>query len=171
MRSVDSGLSHFDHVLNAVLLLTWVAVKQGDAVGLLTFSGDSERWLPPQKGGGAMNAVLRSVYDLHTTLEPPDYLEAATRLLARQRRRCLAVLLTNLRDEDTGELLPAMRLLGNRNLALVASLRELATREVLERTPAGLPRGLEERRHPPLPERPPGDPRGAPQPRRPDRRR
>lgn len=142
MRALDGDLSHFDHVLNAVLLLTWVAVRQGDAVGLLTFSGAAERWLPPQKGQTAIASVLRSVYDLRTTLEPPDYLEAATRLLARQRRRCLVVLLTNLRDEDAGELLPALTLLGRRNLALVTSLRESATRRALALPPADFSEAL-----------------------------
>ena len=34
MRSQDGELSHFDHALNACLLLSYVALRQGDAVGL-----------------------------------------------------------------------------------------------------------------------------------------
>lgn len=40
MRARDGEIAHFDHVLNAVLLLSWVALGQGDAVGLMTMSGE-----------------------------------------------------------------------------------------------------------------------------------
>jgi uncharacterized protein (DUF58 family) len=130
MRARDGELTHFDHVLNAALLLSWVALRQGDAVGLMTLAG-ADRWLAPRKGSLGMSSILRSVYDLQTSLEPPDYQEAVTRLTARQKRRSLVVLMTNLRDEDTGELLPALSMLGRRHLVLLASLREAVLREVL----------------------------------------
>ncbi len=123
MHARDGELSHFDHVLNAVLLLTYVALRQGDSVGFLTFAG-ADRWLPPQKGAAAMNTVLERVYDLQTTTAPSDYLAAAEKLAILQRRRSLVVLVSNLRDEDSSELLPALRLLRTRNLVLLASLRE-----------------------------------------------
>ena len=63
----------------SVLLLAYVALRQGDAVGFQTFSGP-ERWLPPVKGPAGLQAILRLVYDLETTASPSDYLEAATRL-------------------------------------------------------------------------------------------
>lgn len=46
MRSQDGDLSHFDHALNASLLLAYVALRQGDAVGAMTFAGDDRRHLP-----------------------------------------------------------------------------------------------------------------------------
>ncbi len=136
MRAHDGELSHFDHALNAALLLAYVALRQGDAVGLLTFSGE-RRFLPPLKGLG-LPAVLRAVYDLEPTPAPSDYLEAATELMQRQRRRALVILLTNLRDEDSAEILPALRLLRTRHLVLLASLREQVLGEVLERAPQNL---------------------------------
>jgi len=132
LRSRDGDLSHFDHALNAVLLMTWVAVRQGDSVGLMTFSG-RDRWLPPRKGSTAMSAVLNRTYDLETTREPSDYSEAARRLMARQRRRSLVVLVTNLRDEDGADLPEALALLRSRHLVLLASLKEPVLREALER--------------------------------------
>lgn len=137
MRARDGELAHFDHALNAVLLLAYVALRQGDSVGLLTFSGE-RRFLPPVKGASGLPAVLRAVYDLESTTAPSDYLEAATELMQRQRRRALVVLLTNLRDEDSAEILPALRLLRTRHLVLLASLREQVLGEVLERAPQNL---------------------------------
>lgn len=130
MRSREAGLSHFDHVLTAVLLLTYAAARQGDAVGLSTFGGEA-RWLPPVKGRAATAAVLDAVHDLETSAEVPDYLAATTHLQARLRRRALVLVLTNLRDEDASELLPALALLRRRHLVVVASLRERVLGETL----------------------------------------
>lgn len=132
MHAQDGDLTHFDHVLNTVLLLSYVALRQGDAVGFLTFSGE-ERWLPPVQGNVGLEAILRLVYDLETTHSPSDYLEAATRLMMRQKRRALVLLLSNLRDEDSDEIVPALRLLRTRHLVLLASLRETILKESLDR--------------------------------------
>lgn len=137
MRARDDGLVHFDQVLNTVLLLAFVALRQGDAVGIMTFSGE-RRWLPPAKGRRALAEILHRVYDLETTNAPPDYLEAATELMVRQRRRALVVLLSNLRDEDSQELRSALELLRTRHLVVLASLRESALRDRLDRPPRDL---------------------------------
>lgn len=123
MRAVDGALTHFDHCLNALLLVAYIALRQGDAVGLMTF-GARERWLAPIKGRASMNVLINSVYDLDTSLEPPDYVAAAARVRALQSRRSLIVLVTNQRDDDEEELRPALALLRKRHLVLLASLRE-----------------------------------------------
>lgn len=129
MRSQDDELSHFDHALNACLLLSYVALRQGDAVGLATFAGNHQRYLPPNKGAGQINVLLNGLYDLDTSQQPADFAAAADTLLARQRRHSLVILVTNLRDEDDQELLAAVRRLSRQHRVLIASLRE----EVLDR--------------------------------------
>jgi len=124
MRSQDGELAHFDHALNACLLLSYIALRQGDAVGLSTFASDRAHYLAPVKGTGQLNVLLNSVYDLDSTQRPADYQAAVTQLLARQKRRALVVLVTNLRDEDDEELLTAVKRLSKQHRVLVASLRE-----------------------------------------------
>lgn len=125
MHAKEGDLTHFDHVLNAALLLSYVAIRQGDAVGVQAFAGQ-ERWLPPTRGPGTLQRLLDALHDLQTSTESPDYLGAAMELMARQRRRALVLLLTNLRDEFAAELLPAIQVMRRRHLVLVASTRELA---------------------------------------------
>lgn len=132
MLAQDDDLSHFDHSLNAILLLTYVALRQGDGVGFATFSGEN-RWLPPIKGIGLINHLFNQLYDLQPSTAAPDYAEAATRLLLRHRKRALVVLVTNLRDEDNADLLPAVQLLKRRHLVLVASMREQILDQELDR--------------------------------------
>jgi uncharacterized protein (DUF58 family) len=123
MASKDDALSHFDHTLNAALLLSHVALRQGDAVGMLTMGG-IHRYLEPRKSIGAVHAMLNRVYDLEPTLAVPDYDHAAREVMRHMRRRALVILLTNLRDEDDDTLLPALKLLRTRHFVVLASLRE-----------------------------------------------
>jgi uncharacterized protein (DUF58 family) len=123
MQARDDALSHMDHVLNAALLLAFVALRQGDAVGVASFGG-IERHQAPRKSMATLQSLLALTYDLQPTLHSPDFLGAAQALLGRQRKRALVVILSNLRDEDDDSLRPAIELLQRRHLVLVASLRE-----------------------------------------------
>jgi uncharacterized protein (DUF58 family) len=142
MRSQDDELSHFDHALNACLLLSYVALRQGDAVGLSTFASDTQRHLAPVKGTGQLNVLLNAVYDLDSTQRPADYQAAANQLLSRQKRRALVVLVTNLRDEDDEELLSAVKRLSAQHRVLVASLREETLDTLRNTTVQTLPEAL-----------------------------
>ncbi len=123
MRALDGGVPQFDRVLNAILLVAHVALRQGDQVAVKSFGG-SDRWLPPMKGSHAMPVLLNHLYDYQTTPAPSDFSEAVEKLMTRQRRRSLVIVLTNLRGEDGKELLPALQVLHSRHLVLLASMRE-----------------------------------------------
>lgn len=126
--------SHFDESLNALMLLAWVALKDGDEVGLMTFGnapGEARRFAP-RKGLQSLNALMGSIYDIQPQAEHSDYLQAATELMRSQAKRSLVVVLTNFRDEDGSELAPALKLMRSRHLVLLASLREEALREMAE---------------------------------------
>jgi uncharacterized protein (DUF58 family) len=123
MGAKDGELAHFDHVLNAALLLAYVALRQGDAVGLLTMSGP-QRWFAPRKSAATVNLLLNHVYDLQPSHATTDYHAAATEVVQRMRKRALVVVLSNMRDEDDDTLGPALGLLQSRHLVLFASLRE-----------------------------------------------
>ena len=131
MRTKDGALSHFDHTLNAVLLLSYVALKQGDAVGFMAFGGP-QRWLKPVKGAHQVNTLLNQVYDLHPTNRASDYIKAAQDLAVLHKKRALVVLASNLRDDDISELDPAVSLLSRHHLLLMANLREALLDETVQ---------------------------------------
>ncbi len=129
MRTKDGDLSHFDHSLNAALLLSYVALQQGDAVGIGTFStkndvSNNQRWIKPARGKRNLQRILNSVYDIQPGSYAPDYSAAAKSILMRQKKRALIVFITNVRDEDSDDLRTALILLKKRHLVLVASMRE-----------------------------------------------
>ena len=123
MRHADDNYTHLDQAINSMLLLAYVAIQQGDAVGFKSFAGD-ERWVPPKKGPNVVNNLLRKTYDLPSTLHSADYLMAAEDVLHYQRRRSLVIFVTNTRDDDYENLVAAIRLLSVRHLVILADLRE-----------------------------------------------
>jgi uncharacterized protein (DUF58 family) len=132
-RQGGIGASHFDQVLNATMLLTYVALKQGDAVGAMTFGtrpGEA-RWFAPRKGAVTLNALMGELFDVQPTPTHSDYLRATEDFLRRQRKRALVIVITNFRDEDSNELGQALRLLRSRHLVMTASLREGVVGELM----------------------------------------
>ncbi|MCU7937263.1 MAG: DUF58 domain-containing protein [Candidatus Thiodiazotropha sp. (ex Dulcina madagascariensis)] len=141
MRHQDSDGAHFDQALNAMLLLSYVADRQGDAVGFLSFGGEA-RWQPPMKGGDLVRRLLDRTYDLDSTLQAADYLAAAHKLMPLQRRRALVIILTNSRNEEQDDLLKAISLLVRRHLVMVADLHEASLDRVVEHPVVDLPGAL-----------------------------
>jgi len=137
----DGELAHFDHVLDAALVVSYLALRQGDGVGLLASGGDTA-WVPPQRGVGAIDNLLRATYALQPKPIATDFLQAATELSLRQRRRALVMLVTNLRDEDMDDLLAAVQVLRKRHLVCVASLREGALDAALAEEVHDLPAAI-----------------------------
>lgn len=134
MYGDERELTFLDHSLDAMLLLAYVALRQGDAVGLLTFGGQ-ERWLLPHKGLNHLNQILNASFDLRATAQASDVSSAMERTLSKLRKRTLIVLLSNLRDEQDEGLLSVLRLAQARHLVLLASLREQSLGTILEKTP------------------------------------
>jgi uncharacterized protein (DUF58 family) len=116
------------------MLLAYVALKEGDEVGAMTFGGGAAqtRSVAPRKGVRSLNSLIATLHDIEPQPTQPDYLAAASDLMKTQAKRSLVVVLTNFREEDGSELRSALDLMRTRHLVLVASLREKALREIAE---------------------------------------
>ena len=123
MRAKDGDISHFDHALNALLLSSFIALRQGDSVGLLSFAGQA-RWVTPIKGRSQISHLLEQIYDLHSTLDTTDYLEVAQQLISRQPKRSLIIIISSIEPEDRDDLGKAAHLLSQHHLVMVASMRQ-----------------------------------------------
>ena len=123
MRAVEKKLSYFDYALNALLMSSYIALDKGDAVGVMTFSGE-ESWMPPIKGKTSINQILNHLYALSTSTQSSDYVAAAENLLLKHRKRSLVILITNVRDEDNRDLHKAVEILSAQHLVMVVALQE-----------------------------------------------
>ncbi|MDF1629522.1 MAG: DUF58 domain-containing protein [Alcanivoracaceae bacterium] len=128
-----NGLSGFDHALNAALLLSWSAIKHSDKPGIMLFSNDTERWLPPRRGQQGINRLLSGLYTLQPGNRASDYSSAARKLLGRWHKHALLVLISRIQPDDEQELMNAVKLLGSRHLLMIADI-QLPAQENLRRS-------------------------------------
>jgi uncharacterized protein (DUF58 family) len=137
MTAESGGLSHLDHALNAVLMMSHVAARSGDRLGLVAYGDKVRTFVPPTGGPRAAQRLARAVYNLHPTLVEPDH-RAAFELVARRlRRRSLVVLFTQIIDEvAAATILKLTRSLVPRHLPLCALFRDPAV-EAQTHTPLG----------------------------------
>ena len=133
MTAVTGGLSLFDHALNATLMLSHVAARGGDRVGLLAFADGIKSYAPPAGGAGAARRIIQAGYDLHPELCETDYAAAFEHVGLRVRQRSLVVLFTQVVDEVAAtELLRLMRGVMPRHLPLMVILRDVEIDELVE---------------------------------------
>jgi uncharacterized protein (DUF58 family) len=115
--------SHFEKVLNSVILQAYVTLKQGDHFGLLTFAGE-QRWQAPHDSNACLNGVIETLFDIQPGPRPADYLDLAKSVQGLVQKRSLIIIVTQLRAETENELLLALTLMGKRHHVLIATLKE-----------------------------------------------
>ncbi|MDR2952401.1 MAG: DUF58 domain-containing protein [Treponema sp.] len=124
---IDSGYRlpdfQFDSALGAMLLLSYVALKRGDAVAAASF-GARELWIPPRKGMSAYTGLMNGLYDLHSAPVPSSPFSALENALARLRRRSFIILISNFREEDDKFLSWILPRIERRHLLLMVSFHE-----------------------------------------------
>ena len=133
MTARSAGLSLFDHALNATLMLSHVAARGGDRVGLLAFADGIKSYAPPVGGAGAARQIIQAGYDLHPDLVETDYAAAFEHVGLRVRKRSLVVLFTQVVDDvAAAELLRLMRGVMPRHLPLMVILRDVEIDAMVE---------------------------------------
>ncbi len=127
MRSPVGELSKLDHVINAVLLFSYVATRKGDRVGLLTFADAVGVFLPPRQGTGQFYRMLEVLYGVQSQPVEPDYGEALAYLGVKNKKRSLVVLFTDLSGGPSVQSLVAhMSALYPRHLPLCVTISDPA---------------------------------------------
>lgn len=99
MTNEASGISLLDHALNAALMLSYVALRQGDSVGMICFADRVLSFTPPMGGMNQMNQLLHSSFDRFPQRVESRYDEAFLHLATHCKKRSLVVLVTNVLDE------------------------------------------------------------------------
>lgn len=99
MTNERDGYSLLDHAFNSILMMAYVALHQGDSVGLLCFSDTIHSFIPPRGGASQMNRLIQAGFDRFPRLVESRYDQAFLYLSTHCKRRSLVVLATNVIDE------------------------------------------------------------------------
>ena len=127
MTQLAGAYSRFEYALSSALVLADVASTAGDRVGAMVFDDQLRALVPAQRGRAALQALRAAMVPLQPSLVEPDYSAAFRALAARQRKRALLVLLTDVIDARAARGLLAHLTRGaSRHLAVVVALRNEA---------------------------------------------
>jgi len=133
-------VSRLDHAINASLLLSYVAMKQGDYMGLVAFSDRIEAYVPPVKGRAALCRMNEALYRLEARPREPNYEQVCKFLALRHRKRSLIVILTDVIDSSASAMLLAyMARFARYHLPLCVTLRNLQVEQLAAEEPGGVP--------------------------------
>jgi uncharacterized protein (DUF58 family) len=126
MTAEAHGLSLFDHALNATLMLSHVAARAGDSVGLLAFADGVLSYAPPAGGTGATARIVQASYHLHPAITETNFSVAVEQIGLRVKKRTLVVLFTQVVDQvAANELLRQLRGLLPRHLPMLVPFRDV----------------------------------------------
>lgn len=99
MTNTREGYTLLDHALNSALMMAYVALHQGDSVGMLCFSDTVHAFLPPRGGKSQMNRLIHAGFDQFPRMVESRYDQAFLYLRNHCKRRSLVVLATNVIDD------------------------------------------------------------------------
>ncbi len=136
MLNETDGISHLDRGLNASIILSYIALGQGDNVSLIAFSNRIERYVGPVRGKAAVHSLIQKTYDLEPRHEASDYGLACEELLRRQKKRALVLLVTYaLDDQHLDAIGRYLRTLISSHLFLCVLLKDLPLVGLAEQMP------------------------------------
>jgi uncharacterized protein (DUF58 family) len=125
MLAEVEGKRKFDAVLNAALMLAYVAVQMDDKVGALVFADEVDLFSPPQRGKAQVGKLVDALHDAEPRMVESDYLYATTYLAKRWRKRSLIALFTDLIDPDASRMvLHAVGALRRQHLCVVITVAD-----------------------------------------------
>ena len=139
MQSAFRGMTLLDYAINASLVLSYVALRREDKVGLATFSNHFETFLPASQQAGQMQQLLESLYRQATNFGESDYSALSVHLNKHITKRSLLILYTNF-DSVVGmeRQLEALKFLSNRHVVLAVFFENASLTTFAERKPRHL---------------------------------
>ncbi|MEO8563254.1 MAG: DUF58 domain-containing protein [bacterium] len=127
MTQIAGAFARFEYALSSALVLADVASTAGDRVGAMVFDDQLRALVPAQRGRAALQALRTALVPVQPSLVEPDYAAAFRALAARQRKRALLVMLTDVIDGRAARALLGHLTRGaSRHLAIVVALRNEA---------------------------------------------
>ncbi len=136
MADPIAGVQRLDHAIHAAMVLAQTALRGGDLVGLHAYGAEPEAWVAPQSGIRHANKIAEACSGLTAQPVETNHVLGIHALLTRLSRRSLVVVLTELGDSTTAELMVEhLAHLVRRHLVVFVALDDPVVEEPLGRKP------------------------------------
>lgn len=120
MQMPFGGLSLLDYAINASLVISNIALKKQDKVGIITFSNKISNLLPAQRKADQLRRILEMLYNQKTKYQETDYERLYATVRNKIKQRSLLLLFTNFETLSGAERqLPYLRALAKHHLLVV----------------------------------------------------
>jgi len=134
---IAGAVPKLDHAVTTALLLSYVALKSGDRVGLFTFDARVGRYLEPEGGMKHHRTLTHFAAGVEYSDSETNYTFGLTTLLQSLNRRSLVVVLTDFVDTVTAELMVQnLDRLARRHVVMFVSFRDPDLERIAEAPPA-----------------------------------
>lgn len=136
MREPVNNVARLDHAINAGLVLSWIAMRGGDLVGIYGFDAVVRSYHAPARGLGRFSHVQRATAALDYNAEETNYTLGLAELNTRLKRRALVVLFTEFVDTITAELLiESLERMRNKHVVVLVTLRDNDLQQTIDAAP------------------------------------
>lgn len=136
MTGQFDGLTLLDRALNAMLLLSYVALKAGDRVGLIAFSSDVQASVVAKSGAFHLQQMIHASFDLFPQYHESNFDKAFEHLSTHFRKRSLVILFTQILDEvNAKQVQRHLSVLAGRHLPLCVQIQDPALNQIIKEPP------------------------------------
>jgi len=136
MKMPFEQMTLLDHAVNAALAISAVALQEDDRVGLVTFSDEVHRALPPERRGRQLHALQEALYHVGTGFAESSVERLAAFMRRKAPKRGLLLLFTNFETHSgLDRQLPYLSDLAQRHTVVVIFFENAALRDLRDRPP------------------------------------
>jgi len=124
MGTILSQGSKLDHAVDSALMLSRIALENGDRCGAGLFDDQVVRFIPPRGGLHSQQVIIEGLYDVQSRWRETNFGTMFSTLQVRQHKRALVVIISNIIDNDTSvRFRAAMASLARRHIVVFVALR------------------------------------------------
>ncbi len=133
-RNSDNS-SLLDNYISAALILGNAVQRNGDSIGLLTFSNRVKSYIKAARGPSHMNLFRNNLYNLFPEEVNPDYQNVISHIQLKIRRRSLIIFLTNLSEPVLSEeFCKSIHMVSRKHLVIICAMTESHGKPLFSRT-------------------------------------
>jgi uncharacterized protein (DUF58 family) len=129
-------LTKLEHAVNSALLVSFVALRLGERVGLCIFSSRIQAYIPIQSRSSHFNVIVEALYNLHPHEYESNYCKAFEYVARKNRKRSLIIVYSDLIEKYISrELIQYCSLLQKVHLPLCVAVQDLNIMKIAESIP------------------------------------
>ncbi len=128
------ALTKLEHAVNSALLVSFVALRLGERIGLCIFSSEIKEYIPLQSRKSHFNMIMEALYNLEPDAYESDYKKAFEYISRKNRKRSLVIVYTDLIEKHISQrLIQYTSVLQKTHLPLCVAVRDINITGIAER--------------------------------------